>query len=152
MKDNELEIWKIAINTQMHFNDLIMKIRAIVTSLITAIFGASALSLRDIELVVPLFNREVHISVFIISAGLIFLIAYWILDFCYYFPLLLGAVECSEKIENEIGHKYLNLTQMISKKVSVKRAYLSLSLFYGIIILLGVIGISYMFSLSPNLK
>lgn len=150
MKEKELEIWKIAINTQMHFNDLIMKIRAIVTSLITAIFGAAAFSLKEARVFVYIIGKEIHISAFIILIGIVFLLAYLVLDFCYYFRLLLGAVNCSAEIEKR--NKNFNLTTNITKRVSVPRAYASLAIFYSIIILIGIGTIIFIFFASPNLR
>ena len=37
-----LEEWKTVIQTQMHFNDMIMKMRTTAVSIVLAVFGASA--------------------------------------------------------------------------------------------------------------
>lgn len=45
-----LRIWEKSVDTQMHFNDLIMRNRTIVVSFVTAVFGAAAYSLREKEM------------------------------------------------------------------------------------------------------
>lgn len=137
MEDKNFNLYKLAIETQMHFNDLIMKIRTIVTSIITAVFGAAAIVLGESNYSVNIFNRTIHISALIIIAGLFFLFAYLILDFFYYFQLLLGAVDCTKEIEKSCPD--FTLTYSINKKVTTRRAYLSLIFYYGIIILIGII-------------
>ena len=137
MNTEKLELWKLAIDTQMHFNDLIMKLRAIVTSIITAIFGAAAISLSQSTIKIIIFNKNIPISVLIIAVGIFLLIAYFVLDLGYYFRLLLGSVKCSEDIEKE--YPELTLTTSIKKTVTAKRAYTCLITYYLITFLISVI-------------
>ena len=41
---NVIKEWEIVINTQMHFNDLLMKLRTATLSIVLAIFGAAGYS------------------------------------------------------------------------------------------------------------
>lgn len=134
ISEKEFELWKVAINTQMHFNDLIMKIRAIVTSIITAIVGASAIVLSQSDYEVPICNIKIHISVFVIIFGFILLIAHFIIDYFYYFQLLLGAVECAEIIEKKYP-AILTLTTSITKKVNSCHAKASIITYYSLMFL-----------------
>lgn len=129
----EFKLWEIGISTQMHFNDLIMKIRAIVLSIITAIFGSSALVLSQSDYFITINSLKIHISVFIIIIGFILLLAHLILDFNYYFRLLLGAVKCTQDLE--IKYPILTLTSKIQSKVSEKRAWTSLILYYSLMLI-----------------
>lgn len=135
-KEN-LELWKTALNTQMHFNDLIMKLRAIVTSIITAVFGAAAIGLlSQITTRIPILDKNVHISFLIITVGIFLLIAYFILDVFYYFKLLLGAVKCSKDIEKK--YPSLTLTSSINEIVTPARAYVCLIAYYVITLSISV--------------
>lgn len=116
MEDKLYRVWKESINVQMHFNDLIMKIRATTTTVITAIFGASAFFLKDSNIFISLFKYDIHISALIVLIGLTFLAAFCILDYCYYLQLLLSSVSFTENIEKRIDDDF-RLTTYISKKV-----------------------------------
>ena len=137
MKDELYMVWKESINVQMHFNDLIMKVRATTTTVITAIFGASSFFLKDSNIFISLFKYDIHISALIILIGLLFLAAFCILDLGYYLQLLLSSVRFTENIEKRIDDDY-SLTTYISKRVRRRRAYISLSFYYGLIFLLGI--------------
>lgn len=137
MEDKNFNLYKLAIETQMHFNDLIMKIRTIVTSIITAVFGAAAIVLGESSYSVFILNRTIHISALIIIAGIFFLFAYLMLDFFYYFKLLLGAVDCTKEIEKI--YPEFTITSSINKRVTTRAAYISLIVYYGIIILIGIV-------------
>lgn len=46
---HKLTVWKTAIETQMHFNDLLIRMRTTVISIILAVFGAAAIALKDMK-------------------------------------------------------------------------------------------------------
>ncbi len=120
LNSNIVQVWEKSIETQIHFNDLIMRNRTIVISFVTAIFGAAAYSLRESGLFLKIFSVQYHISVLIILFGMLFLIAYAYLDIHYYLRLLIGSVKFTEDLDNT--YKGLGLTSKISAEVKHKRA------------------------------
>lgn len=116
--DYDLRVWKVAIDTQMHFNDLLIKMRTTVTSIILAVFGAAAIILRDSSIRVKIFDGYHHISVIVLFVGFIFLLGQGVVDFFYYFRLLLGAVAFTKKIDEKYKENDLfGLTASISDKI-----------------------------------
>ena len=134
----ELEQWKVAVDTQMHFNELLMKMRTTVISIILATFGASAIALKDMNWFVNIHDCEFRVSVVILAIGIVFLFVHFLIDATYYFKLLLGAVDYTEYIDNKYKNEDLfGLTNCISKRVPRWGAWLTLICFYWIPILLG---------------
>ena len=110
-----VEEWKIVIQTQMHFNDLIMKVRTATLSVVLAVFGAAGYSFVA-ENVSPLSFGELgifHPAVFIIGSGIAILLAVFLIDYGYYYKMLLGAVkrgyqfdEEFHELEQKFGRRY----------------------------------------------
>jgi hypothetical protein len=88
-----LEEWKTVIQTQMHFNDMIMKMRTTGISVVLAVFGAAAYSLQYNKLYLTISGYSFHASVLIIAFGLGMLVGVFSLDYFYYYKMLLGAVK-----------------------------------------------------------
>jgi len=140
--ENLIEIWKEAVETQMHFNDLLIKMRTTVISIILAVFGGSAIALRDMNWYADIFGQQVRLSALIIALGLIFLFVQFLVDSLYYFKLLLGSVEYTRCFGKKYNIPELSgLTESIIKSVSSKSAYLILILYYAIPFLLGILTI-----------
>jgi hypothetical protein len=134
----ELELWKVAIDTQMHFNELLIKMRTTVISIILATFGASAIALKDMNWFVNILGSEFRVSAVILAIGIVFLFVQFLIDATYYFRLLLGAVDYTEYIDKKYKNNDLfGLTSCISKKVPRWGAWLTLICYYWIPILLG---------------
>lgn len=137
MMRNKIEVWKVALKTQMHFNDLLIKTRTTVASIILAIFGASAIALKDeVQFRVEIFDFRCHISVIILVIGLCFLIAQFILDYFYYFRLLLGAVKFTTDLDEDYPELF-GLTTSITKSISPCKVRVLLIIYYLIPFLLG---------------
>jgi hypothetical protein len=49
---HDREIWRAAIDVQIHFNELLVKMRTTVISVVLAVFGAVAIALRESKLMV----------------------------------------------------------------------------------------------------
>ena len=118
--------WEIVIQTQMHFNDLLMKMRTATLSIVLAIFGAAGYSILSKETYLLTINDfSFHPSVIIISAGLVLLFSMFIMDYFYYFRLLVGAVkrgwEFDDKFGTEDTWKYFGLTTKISHEIGEKK-------------------------------
>ena len=116
--NHDLEVWKVALDTQMHFNDLIIKMRTAVISINLGVFGTAAICLRDSTLRVDFLGSH-HISFVVLMVGLFFLIGQGIIDYFYYFKLLLGSVKFTESIDNKYKENDLfGLTNSISKEIN----------------------------------
>ncbi len=115
-----VRVWEKSVETQIHFNDLIMRNRTMIISFVTAIFGAAAYSLKDSGLFINLLFGQYHMSVLIILFGMFFLFAYAYLDICYYLPLLVGSVKFTEHMDRL--YNGLGLTSKISAEVKHERA------------------------------
>ncbi len=131
------EEYKLAIETQMHFNKMILRARTFGLTAVVVILGASLAFLKNGECTV-FYKLTLCISLptIIISFALILLTSLFLMDILYYFPLLLGAVERSAAIEK---HSDFRLTESISNKVGSKRTYWTIGLFYGFIFIAGIV-------------
>jgi hypothetical protein len=119
-----LEEWKLVIQTQMHFNDIVLRFRTMaLTAFVTLIAAIIALSK------IATLNRATVIL--LMCMPLILWTAAGALDLCYYHRLLLGAVTQAEKYDNsEIARKYclFGMTTCISSSIHVPTSnYLVLS-------------------------
>jgi hypothetical protein len=94
------EAWKSIVDVQMHFNDMVMRVRNLAITLLAAIFGAAALSLEK-NLYFHVFNRDIHIAFWIICFGTLAWLGVGLMDWGYYNRLLLGAVKKATDIEEQ---------------------------------------------------
>jgi hypothetical protein len=99
--DAVLESWKVAVDTQRHFNDVAMKIRHFGFVLLAAIFGAVAFSLKS-QFTIELLDYNVPIGSFIMLFGAIIWLFIYFLDTKWYSPFLLGAVKTGIKLEAKL--------------------------------------------------
>jgi len=150
-KQRELifEAWKAIVGVQMHFNEMLMRVRSIAISLILAVFGAAALSLdRDVFLEIGSFR--VHIAVLIIFFGLAGWTAMGLLDRFYFFRMLLGAVRKGTEIEDLYkGDPIFGMTRAITEESRRFRFFLGkkrefkarhkILLFYTLILATGLL-------------
>jgi uncharacterized protein with PQ loop repeat len=126
--DNVLKEWEVVINTQMHFNDLIIKYRtAILTVFIT--LGGALLTIKKTLTIGISESDFFHLC--------ILLAAFWffafLIDILYYHQLLIGAVRYALKFDNDETCKKLGLfgmTKTIMKNVTVGWSRFFVSLFY----------------------
>jgi len=136
------EVWKVALDTQMHFNDLLIRMRTTVISIILAVFGASALALRELNApFIEVFKLKIHLSSIVLFIGIIFLIGQFLIDRFYYFKLLLGSVTFTDKIDKKFENNdkiMFGLTKEINKSISDVKATVQLTLFYAVPILLAI--------------
>jgi len=120
--------WKTIIETQMHFNDLIIRFRSIVLTAFITLVGASV-ALQGTK-------KIDEKQFFMILAILFFLwITAFVVDFFYYHRLLLGSVAQAMKFdESELGTRLglFGLTTCISKVVHPPASKIMVILFYGI--------------------
>ncbi len=123
--DYFMEEWKVTIQTQMHFNDLIIKFRSIVLSVVIGISTISIAMYKN-------FGFTEEILIIILIGVFFFWICCFLLDYGYYHQLLMGSVKHAEKFDNNDFFKergLLGLTNRISLQV---KHYKSNALIIGI--------------------
>lgn len=109
-----LEEWKTIIQTQMHFNDLILRFRSIILTVFVALLGA----IITIMKVIPQLSFSDFILLLAIPTTL-WLTAF-IIDYGYYHRLLMGSVAQALKFDNSDKFKrygLFGLTTCIMKHV-----------------------------------
>jgi len=141
-----LEEWKTVIQTQMHFNELLMKMRTTAVSIVLAVFGAAAYSLQYERLFLRVNDYSFHASVFIIASGLGMLAGVFGLDYFYYYKMLLGAVKRGDEIDEAYknrrvdNRKIFGMTTMIHDAIGKRgKSKQPIWAFYGIVFGLGIV-------------
>jgi hypothetical protein len=133
------EEWKITIQTQMHFNDLIIKFRSTILSVFIAGLGVIyGLSKK--------LNLETNDTKLLFGLALIFWICCFLLDYFYYQRLLLGAVEHAKKFDENDYFKskgFFGLTKRISLEVNSMISKILIWLFY-LLPIIGLLVLQYM--------
>lgn len=108
-----LDAWKAIVDVQMHFNDVLMRVRNLGITLILAVFGAAAFSLQY-----ELFLRTPWGSIHLASAIILFGLCAWAgIGFMdrYYNKLLAGAVAKSSALEDMYDENWLGMTHNITE-------------------------------------
>jgi hypothetical protein len=146
--------WRTVIDTQMHFNDMLMRTRAAGVSIVTAVFGAAAVALAqypDRLMIIP--GTMLHIAALVIIFRLMLLATLFVLDYFYFYRMLLAVVQHAEEIEAESRQAKspiaFDLTCRISDCISRKRASSVLLMFYGIPVASGLIFLAYLATIRP---
>ena len=155
---NQLAIvqrWRGVIDTQMHFNDMLMRTRSIGLSMVIAVYGAAIVSAGQFpDSSVRFVDLRLHVAVGIFAVGMLLLLSLFLLDRCYYFPMLLATVELGEEIERESGSAAqpieLKLTQRVSATVSRTRAKVALLIFYAVPFLVGLAFLTGLIALKTS--
>jgi len=141
-----LKEYEIVVRTQMHFNELIIKARSLGISVVTVIYGAAAYSISAIPDVFMF--SHLHPSFFIVLSGISLAAVLFLLDYFYYYKMLLGAVIKGYEFDDlNIGtpnYKFFGMNTEITNVVGdEKDKYLTskvlVELFYGIIIAIGIV-------------
>lgn len=96
-----VEAWKQVVQTQMHFNDLGLRIRNFAFLLTGAFIALGGYAIREGGSVI-IFSLEISIASAIIFASILPLLGVFFMDRMWYHPLLLGAVIEGSKIEKEL--------------------------------------------------
>ena len=140
-----LEEWKTVVQTQMHFNEMIMRARTTGVSVVMAVYGAAAIAYGQYpSKVLKIYSLEYHVSTAIILFGLVLLVSIFSIDFLYYYRMLIGSVEHAEMMDKAFtnrlvaGARIFGMTTTISGKVGRLRSFLCLLIFYGGPFLIGV--------------
>lgn len=141
-----LEEWKVVIQTQMHFNEMLMQMRTAGVSIVLAVFGAAAYSLQYDKLFLTISTYRFHASVLIIVFGLGMLVGVFCLDYFYYYKMLLGAVKRGYEIDEAFkeklvdGYKIFGMSTMIRDSIGrPSRSKYFVWIFYGLVFVLGAL-------------
>jgi hypothetical protein len=148
--------WRTVIDTQMHFNRMLMRTRFTGVSMVMAVFGAAAVGLAQYPVhAIVVFGVRIHISAAVIVFGLSLLATLFVLDYFYFYRMLLAVVQHAEEMEiasQQPGAPIkFGLTCCISNAISRKRAAVVLLLFYAIPLVSGLLFLLYLVTLDiPN--
>lgn len=146
-----LDEWKTVISTQMHFNEMIMRMRTTGVSVVIGVYGAAAFALGQYPAkFLSIGGMNIHVSAVIIAFGILLLASIFVLDYCYYFRLLIGAVRRATEIDAAydgrlvLGARLFGMTTRITGEVSRRRAEISLRFFYGAPLVAGMVSLIYL--------
>ena len=146
-KEPLIQQWKTVVDAQMHFNDMILRTRALGITVVIGVYGAAAaLASRPPQAAVAITGKLTNVSSMIICLGLALLVSIFLLDYCYYYKLLLGVVERGEQLERELSSRgaaqpqeTFSLTLHLSTCVGRRRARNLIFAFYVIPFVSGII-------------
>lgn len=115
-----VNVWGKTIDVQQHFNDLCLRIRNYAITVLTAILGMSALSLKE-GYTATIGKVKIPLASVLMLLGAIAWIAFWLMDRCWYHVLLYGAVKHGTAVENFLNKMIpkIGLTQQISEESPV---------------------------------
>jgi len=123
-----LKEWQVIIETQMHFNDLILRFRSITLTTFVTLIGA-VVAISNLKVI----SKESIPPLFLLISFL--WIASFIIDFRYYDRLLLGSVKQAMKYDNSKYFRMLGLfgmTSGISNQVKPLTSKWLLILYYAV--------------------
>lgn len=124
--------YELAVKTQMHFNEILMKFRSFGITVVVAIYSYSVgRPSGDVIAAIGATPSQV-----IAVAGLILTVLLALIDLGYFFPLLLGAVDRCLALEQSTTYR---LTSTIAKAVPRARAYCFVIAFYAALALSGAV-------------
>jgi hypothetical protein len=134
------EYWKQVIHVQMHFNDLCIRTRWLLLTVVSTIVAAAFIAFKEPALLFDFnnvcLNFKINMSVILVIMSLsICFVLRW-LDQKYYFRMLLSAVDYGEIFEREnLNIKFAfgdsgGLTAHISKNVTREDSIKAANIFY----------------------
>ena len=88
-------------DTQMHFNDMLLRTRSAGMSIVIAVFGGAAVTLERFPQDLLLSGARIPMAAVVMFFGLLLLFSMFVLDYFYYYRMLLAVVERTEEIEAE---------------------------------------------------
>jgi hypothetical protein len=106
--------WRTIIETQMHFNDLIIRLRSIAITALTTLIGASLA-------IIKIGNLQGTSAVIVFLTPWLLWLVVFVLDFFYYHRLLMGSVHAAYKFDENQDLKSLGLfglTTSITRSVT----------------------------------
>ena len=115
-----VSVWEKTIDVQQHFNGLCLQIRNYAITVLTAILGASALSLKE-GYTVTIGKAVIPLASILMLLGAVAWVAFWLMDRWWYHVLLYGAVKHGTAVEKFIDKMIpqIGLTQRIGEESPV---------------------------------
>lgn len=132
----QLEVWKVTIDVQKHFNDLSMRVRNFAITVLGAFLAAAGYALKD-RSTVTMLDQPFSLTGWILVAALLCWFAFYLMDLHWYHRLLRGAVKHGMQVERTLQAKLpdIGLTHAIDAASPIYRLRASqrLTIFYGLI-------------------
>lgn len=130
-----LEVWKVTIDVQKHFNDMGLRVRSLAVTILGATLAAAGYALRDEAAVSVLGWGNASLTGVILMASLVCWLVCFVMDRMWYHRLLQAAVKHGRKVEKLLAQKVpgIGLTETIddASPIWITRAHHRLTLFYG---------------------
>lgn len=141
----KISVWEKAIDVQMHFNDLCLKVRSFAVSMLGVLLGAAAITYRFAGYV-EFFSFKIPTATIFIAISIVAWMSFYFMDRYWYHELLKGAVHHAQKIE---GNLKVSLPEIdLSHSISVQshqsltmNAAKKLNIFYIVIFIVQVLAI-----------
>jgi hypothetical protein len=124
--------WATVIRVAMHFNEMLLSTRSTTATVMLALLGAAGLSVTHLDDKHAYFGR-IHVGLLILGGGALFLLCIYLLDYHYYFRLLLSSVDVAERLEQQCPAQLPPLTIELAEHVPRDAARNYINFFYGII-------------------
>ena len=141
----DIEKWSEVVQVATHFNEMLMSTRATVLGIMPAVVGAAALFVTQASEHHPRF-LGIRFGAWIALGGLLILVAMFLLDYFYYYQLLLGSVEVAASLEKacpDIPPLTTKLISVVSEKAAHNYIYI---LYFVVAFLLLSLGIAIQFT------
>lgn len=106
--DPRLEVWKVTIDVQKHFNDLGLRVRSLAVAILAALLAAAGYALKESE-TVPLLGQQRSLAGLILLAALVCWIACYVMDRMWYHRLLQAAVAHGRNVERDLKPSIPNI-------------------------------------------
>ncbi len=118
-----IEIWSKAVDTQMHFNDMCAKSRQLGLAFVTAALGIGVILLADkkgFSVNITIFEKplQIHVTVILILSSTLALFAVRQLDLNVYHKMLRGAVTFGEDFEENYMKEIFQLDKGMTQSIS----------------------------------
>ncbi len=143
-----LHEWKQVTDMQMHFNDMIIRMRTLAVSVVISVFGAAGFAIGQFEdRFIRIAGEEVHVAAIVIAFGLVLWLTIFTIDYGYYYKLLIGAVRRGWQIDDAFrtvklfdGVHLFGAARVISEAIGPTGASkYFVWVFYGLVYLTGLI-------------
>jgi hypothetical protein len=118
-KEFYVAIWAKAVDTQMHFNEVSVKVRQFGLAFVAAALGlAVVMAARGQDTVIDISGLKLQVSVFIVLASAASMYAVKILDLGVYHRMLRGAVTFGEDFEENYMKRIFDLEKGMTQAIS----------------------------------
>lgn len=128
---NFVEAWKKTVDVQMHFNDLGLRIRNFAITVLGALLGGAALTLKD-QVRVTILNHSMPAAALLTIVAIVTWVAFYVMDRFWYHELLLGAVAHGAALEDRLSPTLpgIGLTKTIGANFTKEQSKGRMKLFY----------------------